>query len=99
VAAWEQALAVLTWPSRSRSRTAPPAAAKAAWSAARSALCRAATAPIQTKAQAAVLDARRTIAMAQTVADPAWPRDGESGRLRIRPSWRRSQRMDRFRSL
>lgn len=70
-AAWEQALAVPSSPFRTRSRTAPPAAASAAWSAARSALCRAETAPIQTSAQAAVLEARRTIAMVQIVADPA----------------------------
>src|SRR6185437_2214437 len=55
--------------------------------AARSALCRAATAPIQTRAKAAVLDASRTIAIAQTVADPAWLRDGERSRSRLGVDW------------
>jgi len=40
-AACEQALAVPSSPFWTRPRTAPPAAASAAWSAARSALCRA----------------------------------------------------------
>jgi hypothetical protein len=55
-------------------RTAAPAAASADWSAERSAVCRVAIAPIQIRAQAAVLEASRTIATAQMVADPTSPR-------------------------